>query len=101
MTTPRTIAGQAALSALRPHVKRALAPTMLAIEAQAIAPFLQALKEADRVLEDLGSRDHAANWDGATRAELVQRAKSARRRTTPMLAPPAAPGDQTGLTRRS
>jgi hypothetical protein len=91
MTTPRTIAGQAALSALRPHVKRALAPTILAIETQAIAPFLEALKEADRVLEDLGSRDPAATWDSATRAELVKRAKSACRRTAPMLAPPGGP----------
>ena len=51
MTTPRTVAGQAALSGMRPHVKRALAHTILAIEAEAIAPYVEALREADRVLE--------------------------------------------------
>jgi hypothetical protein len=51
MTTPRTVAGQAALSGMRPHVKRALAQTILAIEDEAIAPYLTALREADRVLE--------------------------------------------------
>ena len=32
MTTPHTVAGQAALSGMRPYVKRALAQTILAIE---------------------------------------------------------------------
>jgi cysteine synthase len=36
MTTPRTVAGQAAISALRPHVKRAIAPTIVAIEDEAM-----------------------------------------------------------------
>lgn len=44
MTTPRTLAGQAALSALRPHLKKALAHTILAIEDQAVAPYVEALK---------------------------------------------------------
>lgn len=37
MTTPRTVAGQAAISAMRPYVKRALAQTIVAIEDEAMA----------------------------------------------------------------
>lgn len=49
MTTPRTVAGQAALSGMRPHLKRALGRTILAIETQAVAPYREALRElADR-----------------------------------------------------
>jgi hypothetical protein len=40
MTTPRTVAGQAAISAMRPYVKRAVAQTIVAIEDEAIAPYL-------------------------------------------------------------
>ena len=39
MAAPRTVAGQAAISAMRPHLRRALAPTILAIEEQAAAPY--------------------------------------------------------------
>lgn len=52
MTTPRTLAGQAALSALRPHLKRALAHTIVAIEDQAAAPYVEALRKLAPV--DLG-----------------------------------------------
>ena len=45
MTKPRTVAGQAVLSGMRPHVKRALAHTILAIEAEAVAPYVEALRE--------------------------------------------------------
>ncbi len=37
MTTPRTVAGQAAISAMRPYVKRALAQTIVDIEDEAMA----------------------------------------------------------------
>jgi hypothetical protein len=86
MTMPRTVSGQAAISALRPHVKRALTPTILAIEAEAIAPYLSALQEADRVLESLAARDATAPWDAPTRADLVQRAEATRGLTAPLLA---------------
>lgn len=86
MTMPRTVSGQAAISALRPYVKRALTPTILAIEAEAIAPYLAALREADRVLESLAARDATAPWGVPTRADLVQRAQAARGLTAPLLA---------------
>lgn len=87
MTTPRTVAGQAAISALRPHLKRALAPTILAIEAQAAAPCLEALRQADRMLADLAGRDPAKPWDAADRMDLVMRARAARALLEGLLAP--------------
>lgn len=86
MTTPRTVAGQAALSGMRPHVKRALAFTILAIEAEAIAPYVAALREADRVLESLAARDATARWDISSRVDLVKRAEAAHRLVRPLLA---------------
>ena len=86
MTTPRTIAGQAALSAMRPHVKRALAPTILSIEAEAIAPYLEALREADRVLASLAGTDATSEWDISSRVDLVKRAEAAHRLAGPLLA---------------
>jgi len=86
MTTPRTVAGQAALSGMRPHVKRALAQTILAIEDEAIAPYLTALREADRVLESLAAKDATATWDIPSRVDIVKRAGAAHRLVTPLLA---------------
>jgi hypothetical protein len=86
MTTPRTIAGQAALSAMRPDVKRALAPTILSIEAEAIAPYLGALREADRVLASLAAKDASSAWDVASKADFVARAESAHRPVASLLA---------------
>jgi hypothetical protein len=54
---PRTISGQAALSALRPHVRRALLPTIVAIEREAVAPYLAALREADALLAPAAAHD--------------------------------------------
>lgn len=78
MTTPRTVAGQAAISGMRPFVKRALVQTILSIEAEAVAPYLAALCEADRVLESLAGADVAAPWDLGG-ARLTARPSRARR----------------------
>lgn len=86
MTTPRTVAGQAAISGMRPHVKRALAQTILAIEAEAIAPYVEALREADRVLEALAAKDATATWDSPSRIDFVKRADAAHRLLRPLLA---------------
>jgi hypothetical protein len=86
MTTPRTIAGQAVLSGMRPHVKRALGSTILSIEAEAVAPYVAALRAADRLLGSLAARDPAAAWDRASRADLVSRAGAAHRLLEPLLA---------------
>jgi len=91
MTTPRTIAGQAALSALRPHLKRALGRTIVAIEDQAIAPYLDALRAVDQVLEDLAGRDASSAWDRSARGGLVARAEAARQQVRPLLAQPGQP----------
>ena len=88
MTTPRTVAGQAALSGMRPYVKRALAHTILAIEAAAVAPYAEALREADRVLEFLAAQDASSTWDGPSRADFVTRAEAAHRLVRPLLAQP-------------
>jgi hypothetical protein len=81
MTEPRTIAGQAALSAMRPWMKRALGPTIVAIEDEAAAPYLAALREADAVLADVAAGTAAA---GATQ-DLVKRAEAAHELATPLL----------------
>jgi hypothetical protein len=79
MTTPRTVAGQAAISAMRPYLKRALAPTILAIEAQAIAPYVEALREADRVLESLAARvSQTFNFRNFSDEGLVERLRFAK-----------------------
>ena len=83
MTTPRTVAGQAVLSGMRPYVKRALAQTILAIEAEAIAPYVEALREADRVLGSLAAKD--ATWDRPSRADFVRRAEAVRRLMRPLI----------------
>jgi hypothetical protein len=85
MATPRTVAGQAALSGMRPYVKRALGQTIVAIEAEAVAPYLEALREADRILESLMAADPASVWDGPTRVDFVQRAEAAHRQLTSVL----------------
>lgn len=85
MTTPRTVAGQAALSGMRPYVKRALGQTIVAIETEAIAPYLEALREADRVLASLAARDATSAWDLASRVDLVKRAEAAHRMAVPLL----------------
>ena len=86
MTTPRTVAGQAALSGMRPYVKRALAQTILAIETQAVAPYLEALREADRVLETLAATDPTSAWDLSARVDAVAQAEAAHRLARLLLA---------------
>lgn len=86
MTEPRTVAGQAALSGMRPYVKRALAQTILAIEAEASAPYLGALREADRVMADLAAMDPSSTWDLEAEVDLVGRAEAAHRLAGPLLA---------------
>jgi hypothetical protein len=86
MTTPRTISGQAALSALRPHYKRAIGQAILAIEREAITPYLEALREVDRLLEDLAARDATATWDRRSRMDVVSRAEAAHQVVRPLLA---------------
>lgn len=88
MTEPRTVAGQAAISAMRPHVRRALAGTIIAIEDEAIAPYVDALREADRVLEVLVAQGTTSGHGGPSRADLVARAEAARRLASPLLATP-------------
>ena len=77
MTTPRTISGQAALSGMRPYVKRALGQTIVAIEDEAVAPYLAALREADLVLEALAAKDATSRVDLVGRAEAAHRVVSA------------------------
>jgi hypothetical protein len=91
MTTPRTVAGQAAMSGMRPHVKRALAQTIVAIEDEAIAPYLRALREADGVLAALAAMDDGAPSDVGSMADLHERAAAARRMAEPLLAQHGAP----------
>lgn len=88
MTEPRTVAGRAAISAMRPFVRRALAQTIVSIEDEAAAPYLEALREADRVLEAV---TEAVTTGGTAPADLATRAAAARRLAAPLLATPEAP----------
>ncbi|TMB56526.1 MAG: hypothetical protein E6J47_04945 [Chloroflexi bacterium] len=81
MTTPRTISGQAILSGMRPHLKRAFGPTVLAIEAEAIAPYVEALRQADLVLAEV-----AEIPAGEAPPDLAQRAQAAHRAASTLLA---------------
>jgi hypothetical protein len=71
-------------------VKRALAQTIVAIEAEAVAPCLEALREAERVLGSLAAIDAAAAWDTPSRVDLVKRAVAALELARPLLAGGAA-----------
>ena len=93
MTTPRTIAGQAALSGMRPYMKRALARTIVRIETEAVTPYREALSHADRLLAEIAALDAASAWEVAARAGLVARAEAAHQLATPLLAEP--PADET------
>jgi hypothetical protein len=74
---PRTIAGQAAISALRASVKRAITPTIVAVEDEARGPLLAALGDANAVLKAVAALDPTESWDQAVRRDLVQRAVAA------------------------
>ncbi len=93
MTTPRTVSGQALLSGMRPHLKRAFGPTILRIEAEAIAPYLAALREVDRILVHL-------NADDAGSAAVTQ-AEAARQLLRPLLAQPDQDGQASATIPRS
>ncbi len=82
---PRTIAGQAALSTLRPQLRRALAPTIVSIEIQAAEPYLAALRDADKVLQAVAAVDASTPLDDAARADLVIQAGSAHRQLVALL----------------
>jgi hypothetical protein len=73
---------------MRPYVKRALGQTIVAIEDEAVAPYLAALREADLVLEALAAKDAVASstWDGPSRVDLVERAEAAHRLVSALLA---------------
>jgi hypothetical protein len=89
MAEPRTVAGQAALSGMRPYVRRALGQTILTIETEAAAPYVEALRESDRVLEAIAAHDPASAWDAAVRADLVRRAQAAHQVARTLLTRPA------------
>lgn len=84
VATPRTISGQALISGLRPHLKRAFAPTVLAIESEAAAPYRRALAEAADLLADLAARDPAAAW-GDEGPALIERASTIHGRVRTLL----------------
>jgi hypothetical protein len=86
MTTPRTVAGQAWLSATRPYVKRALGQTIVTIETEAIARYLEALRAADAVLGSLAAEDANSAWDAPSRADFLTLAEAAHRLAEPLLA---------------
>jgi len=87
MTTPRTIAGQAALSGMRPYMKRALGRAIVRIESEAAAPYRAALAEADQVLAEL-----TAGAGASPAVDLVKRVEALREMARLLLAGPM-PGD--------
>ena len=85
---PRTIAGQAWLSGMRPHHRRAATPLILSIEAEAARPALAALLEADAVLSELAAIEPDRVDDEIVR-ELIERARAAHEHAANVLEPPA------------
>jgi len=85
---PRTISGQAWLSGMRPHHRRAATPLVVSIEAEAARPALAALLEADGVLAQLAAIDPDRVNQEAVR-ELIQRAREAHEHAADVLEPTA------------
>ena len=83
---PRTVAGRAWLSGMRPHHRRAAAPLVASIEAEAARPALAALLEADAVIAQLAAIDPDRVSTDALR-ELVQRAQAAHEHAADVLEP--------------
>lgn len=83
---PRTISGRAWLSGMRPHHRRAAAPLVASIEAEAARPALAALLEADAVLADLAAID-AVRMNRDALRELIGRAQAARDHIANVLEP--------------
>ena len=81
---PRTLSGRAWISAVKPHIRRGVAPTIVAIEREAAEPYATALGEADAVLAELmGST--------AVEAGLRTRAAETRERIARLLRVPTGP----------
>ena len=72
---------------MRPYVKRVLGQTIVAIETEAVAPYREALREADRVLASLAARYATSTWDVPSTVDLVKRAEAAHRLAAPLLGP--------------
>jgi hypothetical protein len=50
---PRTVSGRAAVSSLRPHVRRAITATIVAIEDEARAPLVELLRDTHELIRRL------------------------------------------------
>ncbi|HET7726394.1 MAG TPA: hypothetical protein VFK54_03625 [Candidatus Limnocylindrales bacterium] len=53
MSEPRTIEGKAVISSLKPVGRRAIGPTIVAIEREAARPYAELLREADALLAEV------------------------------------------------
>jgi hypothetical protein len=85
-TEPRTVAGRAWLSGMRPHHRRAATPLVASIETEAARPALAALLEADAVLADVATIDLELIDREAVRA-IIQRARLAHEHAADVLEP--------------
>jgi len=83
---PRTVAGRAWLSGMRPNHRRAATPLVLSIEAEAARAAMAALLEADGVLADLAAADADRLGQDALR-ELIERARAAHDHASIVLEP--------------
>ena len=75
---PLTISGRAWISSAKPYMRRGIAPTIVAIEREAAAPYAAALAQATAVLAELID-------DPATDPRLKTRAEAARASAAPLL----------------
>ena len=82
---PRTVAGRAWLSGMRPHHRRAATPLVVSIEREAAKPAIEVLRVADAVLGDLVALDPAKRSPGRLR-ELIERARAAQEAAEQLLA---------------
>ena len=64
MSEPRTIEGKAVVSSLKPVVRRAIGPTIVAIEREAARPCAELLREADALLAQV---EEDAAWSARVR----------------------------------
>lgn len=64
MSEPRTIEGKAVISSLKPVGRRAIGPTIVAIEREAARPCAELLREADALLAEV---ERQAAWSARIR----------------------------------
>ena len=69
---PRTISGRAWSSGLRPHLRRAVSATIVAIEDEAVKPYVEVMRDAQELAVDLRASKNPIQEPLAARAAALE-----------------------------